>query len=164
MRSPLFLQWNTGGEENVLVKMQWHRKKQIREVLNQFTEDLNLVDVSRERNPDHYSWYSSKSHSCIDHDIISKELLPKVSECWYNGIVISDQSSLSLKIQLDKIVHSPPNWKFQTRWLQNQTFVDTVDSKINSFLALNTDETSHCIRWDPFKAFIRGEIISYISY
>lgn len=142
-------------------------KTQTRELLKQFIEDLNLVDVWRERNPDknHYSCYSSahKSHSRIDYFIISRELLPKVSECWYNGIMISDHA-VSLKIQIDKIVHSPPNWRFQARWLQDQAFVDIIDSKIDSFFALNTDETSACTRWEAFKAFIRGEIISYISY
>ena len=100
----------------------------------------------------------------IDYFIISRELLPKVSECWYNGIVISDHAAVSLKIQIDKIVHSPPNWRIQARWLQDHAFVDTIDSKVDSFFALNTDETSACARWEAFKAFIRGEIISYISY
>lgn len=143
-------------------------KTRTRELLKQFVEDPNLVDVWRERNPDknHYSCYSSayKSHSRIDYFLISRELLPKVSECWYNGIVISDHAAVSLKIQIDKIVHSPPNWRFQARWLQDQAFVDTIGSKISSFFALNTDETSACTRWEAFKAFIRGEVISYTSY
>uniref|UniRef100_A0A671UG02 exodeoxyribonuclease III n=1 Tax=Sparus aurata TaxID=8175 RepID=A0A671UG02_SPAAU len=87
-------------------------KTQTRESLKQFIEDLNLVDVWRERNLDkkHYSCYSStfKSHSRIDYFIVSRELLPKISECWYNGIVISDHAAVSLKIQTNKIVHSPP--------------------------------------------------------
>lgn len=144
-------------------------KTQTRELLKQFKEVLNLVDVWREQNPDeknHYSCYSStqKSHSRIDYFIISRELLPNVSECWYNGIVISDHAAVSLKIQIDKIVHSQPNQRFKARWLQEQAFVDTPGSKFTSFFALNTDETNTCIRQEAFKAFIRGQIITYTSY
>ncbi len=96
--------------------------------------------------------------------LVPENFYPRLANVGINGIVISDHAAVSLKIQIDKIVHSPPNWRFQARWLQDQAFVDTTGSKIDNFFALNTDETSACIRWEAFKAFIRGEIISYTSY
>lgn len=79
-------------------------KTQTRELPRQFIKDLNLVDVWREQNPDknHYSCYSSthRSHSRIDCFIISREFLPKVSECWYNGVVISDHAACHSKSKL----------------------------------------------------------------
>lgn len=35
---------------------------------------------------------------------------------------------------------------------------------IDDFFCFNTDQTSGCIKWDGFKAFLRGQIISYTSY
>lgn len=69
--------------------------------------------------------------------------------------MISDHAAVSLRIQTDKTVHSPPNWRLQAGWLQVQAFVDTIGSKINNFFAQNTDETSAFIRWEAFKAFIK---------
>lgn len=76
------------------------------------------------------------------------------SKCWYNGTMISDHAAVSLKIQIDTIVHGSPNWRFQVRWQQDHALIYTTGSKIN--FALNTDETSACIRWEAFKGFIRG--------
>ncbi len=53
--------------------------------------------------------------------------------------------------------------ELQVRWLQNPDFVKFVGAKTDSYFELNTDQTSASMRWEAFKAYIRGEIISYTS-
>jgi len=38
-----------------------------------------------------------------------------------------------------------------------------LDKQITDYFELNTSEISPCIRWEAFKAFIRGQIISFTS-
>lgn len=42
-------------------------------------------------------------------------------------------------------------------------FVKFVESCIDKYFELNTDETTASIRWEAFKAYIRSEIISETS-
>lgn len=39
----------------------------------------------------------------------------------------------------------------------------SLDAQIELFFNTNTDETSAIVRWEAFKAYIRGMIISYTS-
>ena len=142
-------------------------KAQTRKLLKQYMVDMNLVEVWRELNPDkrEYSCHSSvgKSRSRIDYFIVSRELLSKITDCWYDSIVISDHAAVSLTIHIDNLIHNPPNWRLSVMWLHNPDFVKFVGTKIDNYFELNTDQTSACIRWEAFKAYIRGEIISYTS-
>lgn len=66
-------------------------------------------------------------------------------------------------IQIDKLVHCPSNWRFKAIWLQNEDFVTFIKSRIDLYFEFNTDQTGASTRWEAFKAYIRGEIISYTS-
>lgn len=142
-------------------------KVQTRKLLKQYIVDLNLVEVWRELNPGkiEYSCHSSvsKSRSRIDYFLVSRDLLSRIKSCWYDGIIISDHAAISLTIHIAKLIHSPPSWRFQVWWLHNPDFVKHVGTKIDSYFEINTDQTSASIRWEAFKAYIRGEIISYTS-
>uniref|UniRef100_A0A8C6SR27 Reverse transcriptase domain-containing protein n=1 Tax=Neogobius melanostomus TaxID=47308 RepID=A0A8C6SR27_9GOBI len=48
-------------------------------------------------------------------------------------------------------------------WLQNQEFVKYVENKIDIYFETNIDQTNASVRWEAFKAYIRGEIISFTS-
>ena len=137
-----------------------------RKTLANFMKDLRLTEIWRTQNPyeREYSCYSSsyKTHSRIDYFLISMELLPNVKKCWYNTIVISDHAAVSMEIQLGMSEHCS-RWRLQAYLLQDPAFVKFVESCINNYFELNTDETTASIRWEAFKAYIRGEIISYTS-
>lgn len=49
------------------------------------------------------------------------------------------------------------------RWLQNPEFVKYIEHKIDGYFQINTNQTNACIRWESFKAYVRGEIISFTS-
>lgn len=84
-------------------------------------------------------------------------------KCWYDSIVISDHAAISLNMHIEKFVYNPPSWRLQVRWLQDPEVVKYVGTKIDSYFELNTFQTSASTRWEAFKAYIRGEIISYTS-
>lgn len=81
----------------------------------------------------------------------------------FDSIVISDHAASSLNIHIDNFVQNPFRWRFQARWLQNPNFVKFVGEKIDTYFELNTDQTCASVRWEGFKAYIRGEILSYVS-
>lgn len=90
------------------------------------------------------------------------ELLSNVKKCWDNSIVISDHAAVSMEIHLGRFEHCS-RWRLQVYLLQDTAFVKFVESRIDTYFELNTDGNSASIRWKAFKAYIRGEIISYIS-
>ena len=67
-------------------------------------------------------------------------------------------------MQLPDVMASPPRFSFQSRWLQNPDFVKYIDGKIDEYFSLNTNQTSASVKWEAFKAYLRGEIISYTTY
>ena len=139
-----------------------------RGLIQKFMTDLNLVDVWRNinNNSKGYSCYSSthKTYSRIDLFLISRDLLPKVNKCWYDGILLSDHAPISLTLQISNLPHRPLRFIFQATWLQDPKFVNFIDSTIDDFFFFNTDETCASVRWEAFKAFIRGEIMSYTRH
>ena len=138
-----------------------------REVIHHFAKDLNLRDIWRDRNPDvvMYSCYSStyKTYSRIDFFMVSLSLADKVRNCGYDSILISDHAPNSLVYVDPGRLRDPPKWRFEQRWLQNPELVTYMGEQIDLYFATNTDETSASIRWEAFKAFIRGQIINFTS-
>lgn len=55
----------------------------------------------------------------------------------------------------------PPNWRLHPKWLGNSKFIEYMEQQIDLYFDMNTSETSASTRWEAFKAFIRGQIISY---
>lgn len=142
--------------------------KQTRKVIKKLMAELNLTDTWRCLNPDkrEYSCFSSvyKTYSRIDYFLISNTLLSKIGKCWYDAILLSDHAPISMTVQLPKALSSPPRFRFQSRWLQCPDFVKFLDQKIDEYFLINTNQTSASIKWEAFKAFLRGEIISYTKY
>lgn len=48
-------------------------------------------------------------------------------------------------------------------FFKNPEFVKYVQDEIDAYFQINTNQTNACIRWEAFKAYIRGQIISFIS-
>lgn len=140
---------------------------QTRRKLTEFIKDLRLVDVWREKNPNkkEFSCHSStyKTYSRIDYFLISVELLINVANCWYDSIVISDHAAASMEISLGIFAQHSQRWRFQIYWLQDSSFLKFMGACIDNYFLLNTDETTASVRWEAFKAYIRGEIIKYTS-
>lgn len=138
-----------------------------RAAIHRLMKELRVLDVWRVKNPDvkTYSCYSStfKTYSRIDFFLISTELQFRIQDCSYDNIVISDHAPCNLVYKEDKLRKDPPRWQFQHKWLQDEKFVKYLGRQIDDFFQINTTQTTACIKWEAFKAFLRGHIISYIG-
>lgn len=130
-------------------------------------KDLNLIDIWRHLNPlkKEYSCFSGthNSYSRIDYFLVSAELLSNIRGCHHNSIVISDHAVVSLTLVEPKLIRKSPKWRFQLKWMQDSKFLKFLGEQIDNYFELNTTQTSATTRWEAFKAFIRGQIISYTS-
>lgn len=112
-----------------------------------------------------YSCYSStyQTYSRIDYFLISASLVSKIQDCSYGSILISDHG-LCYMIYTDKnLIRDPPRWTLSQKWLQDDDFVKYVGTEIDNYFKDNTTQTTACVKWDAFKAFLRGHVISYTS-
>ena len=108
-------------------------------------------------------FYSSsyQTHSRIGYFFLSVELLSKVKRCGYSSIVISDHATEFMEINLGFRFERHARWRLHVYLLQD--FVTFVESCIDNYFELNTDETSASIRSEAFQAYIRGEMISFTN-
>ncbi len=138
-----------------------------RGVIHHFMKEMNLIDVWREDNPNDkkYSCYSSthQSYSRIDFFLVSATLKCKIKKVTYDAILLSDHAPNSLVHHDSKLTSDIPKWRFKTKWLADSGFVTFLDEQIKYYFETNTVETSGSIRWEAFKAYIRGQIINITS-
>ena len=134
--------------------------QQSKKIIIKYITDLNLIEIWRYLNPSkkEYSCFSSthKTYSRIDYFLISNSLVSKVGKCWYDSILLSDHAPITFTLQMDNLVFSPPRFRFQARWLMDPDFVKFLDNKIDLYFLFNTNQTSASVKWEAFKAYIRG--------
>lgn len=56
------------------------------------------------------------------------------------------------------------SFRFQRKLLKYVEFEKFLEDKIMEYFNFNTDQTSASVKWEAFKADIRGEIISYTRH
>lgn len=136
-----------------------------RKIIHQFMQELNLIDIWRVKNPTkkEYSCHSTthNTYSRIDYFLVSNLLAPVVNGCEYKSILISDHALLLLNYSATTAVKGKRLWRLRPQWLQNPKFLDYVGQNIDDYFELNTTETSASVRWEAFKAFIRGQMMGY---
>lgn len=127
--------------------------------------ELNLKDIWRVRNPTkrEYSCHSTSHNtfSCIDYFLISNFIVSKVKDCIYKSILISDHALILLKYSALPAFKGQTAWHLKPLWQQNPKFLEYVGTNMEDYFVTNTNETSASIRWEAFKAFIRGQMMGY---
>ena len=138
-------------------------------VIQMFMEQYAVADAWRFLNPStkQFSFFSPVhgTFSRIDYFLIDSKLLPSVSSCSYNPIVISDHATVVVDISLPgrSVKRSP--WRFNSLLLSDPNFVLTIKNRIDLFISTNVNpDTSAASIWEACKAYLRGEIISYSAY
>ncbi len=130
-------------------------------------KDFNSCDPWRTLNPSKkkYSCFSSvsKSSSRIDYFLIPISILTNIDSCIYDSAVLSDHCPTSLFYKESKLTKGSSRWRLQPHWPQNPDFIKFVGEQIDLYFTMNTDQTSATIRWEAFKAYIRGQMIGYTS-
>lgn len=164
-----------GGDFNCVLNPSYDRSsgignahQQTQRVIEKYMSDLNLTEIWRYLNPNkkEFSCFSStyKTFSRIDYFLISNNLISKVGKCYYDSIILSDHAPITVSIQINNLSFSAFRFRFQARWLQDLDFVNFMDTKIDQYFQVNTNQTSASVKWEAFKAYIRGEILSYTRH
>jgi len=83
-----------------------------------------------------------------------------ITDCFYDTIVISDHAPITLTYSDPRLLSNLPKWRFHPKWLLEEKLCDYVTRQIEVYFDINTTQTSVCIRWEAFKVFIRGILIS----
>uniref|UniRef100_A0A3B5RAA6 Reverse transcriptase domain-containing protein n=1 Tax=Xiphophorus maculatus TaxID=8083 RepID=A0A3B5RAA6_XIPMA len=138
-------------------------------MINSFMSEFNVHDAWRFLHPSQkvYSFFSPVHHTFtrIDFFLIDNRLLSSLTGCKYDAIVLSDHAPVSISIRFDSHPIERPPWRLGTRLLSNEKFVSFVARQIDFFIENNRGpEVSASLLWETLKAFIRGEIISYVKY
>uniref|UniRef100_A0A669E357 Reverse transcriptase domain-containing protein n=1 Tax=Oreochromis niloticus TaxID=8128 RepID=A0A669E357_ORENI len=140
---------------------------QTRKKIQQYLKDLNLCDPWRIQNPNkrEFSCYSAvfKSYSRIDYFLISSSLLPNITKCIYDSIVLSDHAPTSLFYKVEQVNSRSNKWRLHPKWIHDSDFIKFVGEHIDLYFSINTTQTTAAIRWEAFKAYIRGQMISFTS-
>ncbi len=164
-----------GGDSNCALQPDIDRStgidtshNQTRKELLQYIEEFHLIDIWRGGHPDQltFSCYSStcQTFSRIDYYLVSASLVSTVSRCWYDSIIISDHASVSFILNMPKSLSYSTRWRLQAFWLRDPTFIEFIGTQIDYYFENNTNQTSATIRWEAFKAFLRGQMISFTSF
>lgn len=114
-----------------------------------------------------YSFISHVHHTFTrsDYFLVDNRLLPSVSACKCDAIVISDHTPISMDICFKDLISMCAPWCLNTRLLLDDDFVNFVYQQVDFFVSLNkTPDVSALVLWEALKAYIRGEIISYAGY
>ena len=138
-------------------------------VIQSFMKEFSVSEVWRYFNPSkrEYSFFSHVHHTFtrIDFFFVDDRLLPSISACKYDAIVLSDHAPISMNVYFKNRPTARTPWRLNTRLLLNEDFVNFVSQQIDFFVSTNkTPDVSFAVLWETLKAYIRGEIISYTGY
>ena len=126
----------TVGDWNVTLEavdkkggIQW-KPSVYRDLLAQFMDELNLVDVLRIKNPSKrcFTYKSSalKMKSRIDFFLIPKSLIASTKTADIKTAIAPDQKAIRLFLQFESKKKGPGLWKFNNSLLNDDTFVNLI--------------------------------------
>lgn len=100
--------------------------------INGFLSNFGVCDIWQFLHPDvkEFSFFSSVHHtySRIDYFLVNNQLLPYVSACEYQPIVISDHSPMMLSLLLPGLTPSCKQWRFNSTLLSDEKFVKFIEN------------------------------------
>ena len=134
--------------------------------INSFLQAYGIIDPWRHMYPTakQFSFFSPvhQTYTRIDYFLIDQKLLPMIKHVDYSSIVISDHSPVILKLCFPENVLPQRSWRFNSRLLADEKFVDFINTHLDVFLEANVSpDISHCTLWEAMKAYVRGQVISY---
>jgi len=130
--------------------------------LNAFIEDLSLIDVWRERNPDiknfTYSKYNSNSPKFVarrlDYIFVSQSLTPFCRKTDIYSIALSDHRGVFLEMDFSSFERGPPNFKINVSLLKNIDFINELKKEIAKVKNLQDQLDPHSV-WELTKIKIK---------
>jgi len=137
--------------------------------INSLLRSYGLSDPWRTNNPTtkQFSFFSSVHHSYsrIDYFIVDNQLIPLISSSKYHSIVLSDHSPVQMDLIFPANVAPQRTWRLDSQLLLCKHFKSFLKNQIDFFLEMNdTQDVSRGVLWESMKAYIRGQIISYVAH
>lgn len=134
--------------------------------LSSVADQLGLSDLWRYKYPttNLFSFFLNVHHtySRIDFLLLDNRLLPNISSCFYHSLVISDHAPTHLDLTLPTQPEPFRQWRFNSELLTDDR--QFLRSQIKLFLELNDlPETKRSMVREASKAYLRGQLISFIS-
>lgn len=122
-------------------------------VLKNVCIDTGLVDIWRHLNPKvrDYTFYSHphNSYSRLDYFFIPKNFLQSVQTCCIDPIVLSDHAPVHLYINPVFNIPKTPTWRFNTSFLNSDSFCTFVRNNLSQFWLDNkSSPVSSATIWD----------------
>lgn len=133
-----------------------------------FAKRFGLTDPWRHASPTTktFSFFSHVHHTYtrIDFFRLDDRLLSMIKSSDYHSIVISDHAPTSLDLYFH--AHSNPfrQWRFNSSLLAEDLYKWFIHTQITLFFELNDlPDTNRGVLWEASKAYIRGQLISFVS-
>lgn len=108
-------------------------------IIRLFMEQYAVSDVWRflNSNTKQFSFFSPVHHSFshIDYFLVYNKLLPLVSSCIYNNIVISDHAAVTFDLALPGLSISLSPWRFNSLLLNDPDFIAVINDHIDLFIS-----------------------------
>lgn len=133
-----------------------------------FLSTYGVSDIWRFYHPQdrQYSFFSHahQTYSRIDYFFVDSKLISDIQACEYQPMVISDHAPLLLKLKIPNEWISRRMWRFNSLLLSDEEFQKFMSDQISLFLDINiTSDVSISIVWEALKAYLRGQVISYMA-
>ena len=163
-----------GGDFNVILDLEQDRKGgsktthlKSQEILHQWFEDKDLVDIWRAQHPctAQYTWFRKKPtpvYSRLDYFIVSFGLSGYIEKTDIIAGYKTDHSMIRMKFRITSNKRGPGYWKLNCSLLAEEQYVEKI-RKIIQETQENNPNTDPPLLWDTVKCRVRGETIAYAS-
>ena len=144
--------------------IQW-KPSVYRDLLVQFMDELNLVDILRIKNPGKkcFTYESSalKMKSRIDFFLIPKSLIASTKTADIKTAIAPDHKAIRLNLQCEIKKRGPGLWKFNNSLLNDDTFVDLITTNYPLICSKYAYLANLNLKWEMIKMEIRSLTIPY---
>uniref|UniRef100_A0A3P9JW43 Reverse transcriptase domain-containing protein n=1 Tax=Oryzias latipes TaxID=8090 RepID=A0A3P9JW43_ORYLA len=137
-------------------------------MLSTLSQQFGITDPWRHKFPGgkSFSFFSHvhRTFSRIDFFLLDVRLLSNLVSVDYHGIAISDHSPVSLDLAILSRPRLLNQWRFNAVLLAEESYKEFIQSQLTLFFEFNDlPETNRSNLWEASKAYIRGQLISFIS-
>uniref|UniRef100_A0A3Q4BMS6 exodeoxyribonuclease III n=1 Tax=Mola mola TaxID=94237 RepID=A0A3Q4BMS6_MOLML len=106
------------------------------------------------------------SYVVLDYFLLSKSLLSMTKQTTIGTILVSDHAPVGLSLRLGRLSKlRPTRWIFNSSLFKDEQSVEFIKREMLDYWLNNEGSVSNpAVKWDVFKAVIRGRVIQHCSY
>ena len=128
--------------------------------------DLDLVDIYRKLHPNTKAFtYESKSlklKSRIDYFLVSNTIAANAKRAEFRPSIAPDHKAIFLSFEIrGEFKRGPGSWKFNNQLLDDQNYINFINSSYPKILDKYKDVKSKMFLWEMIKMEVRSKTIQY---